>query len=305
MSLALQTQRITGNDTATFTFDAAIGAYVYAIQQLNFQFVVGAARFQRIGVALAPRGGGVGSDELTLEQTILLDGVDLLMTWMEVTVLAWLGQENPPGIFMQNQNGLDVGGVSQALATGGVAPLVAGAAIAGFDFTFSSDHPYFLGLGVSCGAVQDLFATGGPAVRAVAEGSLTGSASFSGSVDAALLALTAPQAGAAVDLVGIGSLDPTATSTVGPYLNGQTLGSAALFIQSFYAQFPIEAPTSDPRHLQIGSPASGIELNFGQPGAIRYEGTQVLTGPEAGASQNVWIKASNLQTNSLLVALAH
>jgi len=55
---------------------------------------------------------------------------------------------------MQNQNGLDVGGVSQPLATGGEAPLVAAAAIAGFDFTFSSDHPYFLGLGVSCGAVQ-------------------------------------------------------------------------------------------------------------------------------------------------------
>src|SRR3954451_6255048 len=157
MSLALQTQRVTGNDTATFTFDASIGAYVYAIQQLNFQLVVGADWFQRIGVALAQQGGGAGSNELTLEQTILLDAVDLTNTWMVVTVLAWLGGENPAGIFMQNQNGLDVGGVSQPLATGGAAPLVAAAAIAGFDFAFSSEHPYFLGLGVSCGAVQDVF----------------------------------------------------------------------------------------------------------------------------------------------------
>jgi hypothetical protein len=304
MSLALQTQRITGNDTATFTFDAAIGAYVYAIQQLNFQFDVDADRFQRIGVALAPQGGGVGSNELTLDQRILLDGALIGDSWTEVTVLAWLGAENPAGIFMQNQNGLDVGGVSQPLATGGEAPLVAAAAIAGFDFTFSSDRPYFLGLGVSCGAVQDLFAAGDPAVRAVAAGSLTGSASFSGSVDAALLALTAPQPGTAVDVVGIGSLAATATSQVGPYLDGQTLGSAALFIQSFFAQFPIEAPTSVPSQLQIGSPASGIELNFGRPGAIRYEGTQVLKGPAHGAQDPI-IEASNLQTNSLLVALAH
>ena len=302
MSLALQTQKIPGNDTATFTFDAAIGAYVYAIQQLDLWSY--GMRFQRIGVALAPQGGGVGSNELTLAQTILLDGVDLPMTSTEVTVLAWLGQENPPGIFMQNQSGIAVGGVSQALPTGGAAPLVAGAAIAGFDFTFASDDSDLLGVGVSCGAVQDVFAADGPAVRAVAQGTLLGSSSFSGSVDAALLALTTPQPGTAVDVVGIGSLNPTATSTVGPYLNGQTLGSAALFIQSFYAQFEIEQPSSNMDELQIGSPAAGIQLNYDQSGAITYEGTQQLNGTCEGNAGPYEDGAVNLQTNNLLVALA-
>jgi hypothetical protein len=302
MSLALQTQKIAGNDSATFTFDAAIGAYIYAIQQLDLW--TEGMRFQRIGVSLAPQGGGVGSNELTLAQTILLDGVDMLMTYSEVTVLAWLGQENPPGIFMQNQSGIAVGGVSQALPTGGAAPLVAGAAIAGFDFTFASDDSDLLGVGMSCGAVQDVFAAEGPAVRAVAQGTLLGSSSFSGSVDAALLALTTPQPGTAVDVVGIGSLNPTATSTVGPYLNGQTLGSAALFIQSFYAQFEIEQPSSNMDELQIGSPAGGIQLNYDQSGAITYEGTQQLNGTCEGNSGPYEDGAVNLQTNSLLVALA-
>jgi hypothetical protein len=305
MSLALQTQRITGNATATFTFGGSIGAYVYAIQQLNFQFSETGDRFQRIGVALAPEGGGVGSNELKLAQTILLDGAVLPKTWTEVTVLAWLGAENPAGIFMQNQSGIAVGGVSQPLATAGKTPVVAGAAIAGFDFTFGSDNSDLLGVGVSCGAVQDLFAAGGPAVRAVAEGSLTGSTSFSGSVDVALLALTSPQAGTAVDVVGIGSLAPTATSRVGPYLNGHTLGSAALFIQSFFAQFPIEGPAWFPIQLQIGSPAAGLQLNTGQPGAITYEGTQQLAGISGnGPGGSYGVVAANLQTNSLLVALA-
>jgi len=90
MSLALQTQKIPGNATATFTFGGSIGAYVYAIQQLNlYSFGM---RFQRIGVALAPQGAG-GLQRADAGQTILLDGVDLPMTWTEVTVLAWLGQE--------------------------------------------------------------------------------------------------------------------------------------------------------------------------------------------------------------------
>ena len=302
MSLALQTQKIPGNATATFTFGGSIGAYLYAIQQLNLYSY--GMRFQRIGVALAPQGGGVGSNELTLAQTILLDGVDLPMTWTEVTVLAWLGQENPAGIFMQNQSGIGVGDVSQPLATAGETPVVAGAAIAGFDFTFGSDDSDLLGVGVSCGAVQDVFATGGPAVRALAQGTLTGSASFTGSVDAALLALTAPQPGTAVDLVGIGSLAPTATSQVGPYLDGQTLGSAALFIQSFFAQFEIEQPETNLDQLQIGSPAEGIQLNTDEPGAITYEGTQQLAGTCEGNAGPYECGAVNLQTNSLLVALA-
>jgi len=59
MSLALQTQTITGNDTATFTFDAAIGAYVLRdpAGELPVRHRRG-PRFQRIGVALAPQGGG-------------------------------------------------------------------------------------------------------------------------------------------------------------------------------------------------------------------------------------------------------
>jgi hypothetical protein len=303
MSFALQTQTIAGNDSATFTFDASIGAYIYAIQQLNLW--TNGMMFQRIGVTLAPQGGGVGSNELTLAQTILLDGVDLPMTSTEVTVLAWLGAQNPAGIFMQNQNGIGVGDVSRPLATAGETPVVAGAAIAGFDFSFGSDDSGLLGIGVSCGAVQDVFASGGPAVRALAQGTLLGSASFSGSVDAALLALTAPQPGTAVDLVSIGTLDQTATSQVGPYLDGQTLGSAALFIQSFYAQFLIEQPSTNMDQLLMGSPAAGIQLNTDQVGAITYEGTQYLDGTCEGSGGGPYdTTAANLQTNSLLVALA-
>lgn len=302
MTLALQTQKIHGNASATFTFADTIGAYVYAIQQLNlWTFNM---EFQRIGVSLSPQGGGVGSQELTLAQRILLDGADMPMTWTEVTVLAWLGAENPQGIFMQNQNGIGVGDVSESLATAGQAPTVAAAAIAGFDFSFGADNSGLLGIGMSCGAVQDLFAAGGPAVRALAQGTLLGSSSFSGSVDAALLALTSAQPGVAVDVVSLTSLDATATSQVGPYNDGQTLGSAALFIQSFYAQFPNEEPSTNMDQLTIGSPAEGIQLNTDQPGAITYEGTQVLDGTCEGNAGPYDVGAVNLQTNSLLVALA-
>ena len=300
MSLALQTQKIAGNDSATFTFDSSIGAYVYAIQQL--QLYTFGARFQRIGVSLAPQGGGVGANELTLAQTLHLDGVDLSRTWTEVTVLAWLGAENPPGIFMQNLNGIPVGSVSPRLATGGGAPLVAGAAIAGFDFSFAGDDSDLLGIGVSCGAVQDLFAGGTPAIRAVAQGTLLGSSSFTGAVDAALLALTAPQTGVAVDLVSISSLDATSQSQVGPYLGAQPIGSAGLLLQSFYGQFPIEEPETNMELVQFGSPADSIELNSDY---LTYTGTQQLAGTCVGAGGHLLtVAATNLQTNSLLIALA-
>ncbi|MDQ5807947.1 MAG: hypothetical protein M3320_04660 [Actinomycetota bacterium] len=302
MSLAIQTQKITGNDTATFTFGGTIGAYLYGIQEL--QLMSSGPMFQRIGVALAPQGGGVGSNELTLAQTVLLDAAVLDQSWTEVSVLAWLGAENPAGIFMQNQSGIGLGGVSQALATAGATPVVAAAAMAGFDFSFASDNSGLMGIGLSCGAVQDVFATGGPAVRALAQGTLTGSSSSSGTVDAALLALTAPQPGTAVDVVGVGNPEGPVTSQVGPYLGGQSLGSAALFIQSFFGQYDLEQPSTNLDTLHLGSPAAGIQLNSDQPGAITYQSVQTLSGICEGNSGPYEDGAVNLQTNSLLVALA-
>jgi len=197
-----------------------------------------------------------------------------------------------------------VGDVSQPLATAGETPVVAGAAIAGFDFTFGSDDSDLLGVGVSCGAVQDVFATGGPRGPRPGAGTLTGSASFSGSVDAALLALTVTAAGDGRRRRRHRQPRRDRHVPGRPYLDGQTLGSAALFIQSFFAS----SRSSSRRRTWISCRSAhrrkGIQLNTDQPGAITYEGTQQLAGTSEGKRRALRVRAVNLQTNSLLVALA-
>jgi hypothetical protein len=161
-----------------------------------------------------------------------------------------------------------MGGTSPPVELNGV-PVMAVAAIAGFDYTFAKDDSIFLGIGVSCG-VANLFGTS-PSVAVVAQGTLTGQSPFTGTVDTALLVLTAEQAGVAVDVVSDATLGATNNPTIGPYLGGAPLGSAAFFLQSFFAQFSIQSGYETLlTQLQMGAPAAGVKLNYnGEVGQAR------------------------------------
>src|ERR1044071_8798760 len=97
MSFAIQTQTINGNGSGPpFTFSSNIGAYVYGIQQMNIQ-LYGTEKIQQIGISLTPQNGGIGSQQVVLNQKFLVDNVDLGKSWTQVSVLAWLGAPNQIG----------------------------------------------------------------------------------------------------------------------------------------------------------------------------------------------------------------
>lgn len=303
MSFALQSQKITGSGEATFSFGSSkVGAYVYAIQQLNL-VQNGNDYLQRIGVSLSPQDGtGVGHENLVLKQTITMDAADLETSWTVVSVLAWLGAADPAGIFLQNHNGVSMGSTSEPLDTAGAAPIVAAAALAGFDFNFSSDDSYILGIGVSCGAVPNLFtASNTNSIAALAKGTLNGEASFSGTVDTALLAFTAlPALG--FGITGVGTVDSWHKSAFGPvfpYDGSVELESAAFFISSFFAQFNYLSmvPTGGNvmTQLQLGVPPNNVTVGQPLPGDVDFFSTQQLLPAPRGAG--------NLQTNFVVVAL--
>ena len=105
----------------------------------------------------------------------------------------------------------------------------------------------------------------------------------------------------AVDVITNGTVDPTNHQTVGPYLGGAPLSAAALFIQSFFAQFPIlPNQPGELYQLQMGAPSGGIQLNCGGNGWITYEGTQQIVTLVNGFPDD---NPANLITNYVLVAL--
>ncbi|MEU4473207.1 hypothetical protein [Micromonospora sp. NPDC023888] len=304
MSIAIQTSTITGNGSATFTFPSTIGAYAYALQQFNLQTLNLGTVIQRIGIALRPRDNtGVGTTSLILDQQLLLDQVDPDQSWAEVAVIAWLGATNPPGLFLQNQNGITVDQMSSTMSSPvstGLPPQYAAAALAGFSYQFAEDDSDFLGIGAGVGAAPNPYALT-PGVSVVGSGIWTGDSAFSGTVDAALIAATGDGLG-----LGLGYLpNPVwGTNVVEqlPGLNGSPVGAAAFLIQSFFCQFcidVIEHGTPDFSQLTTGVPASAVQLNVPSDGNVSFRSVQQLCGANFNDGPNIF-SAENLAANYLV-----
>jgi hypothetical protein len=303
MPLAIQSAVITGNGSATFTFGDTIGAYVYGLQEVNLQSQ-SSGEIQRIGVMLRPQDSAVvGTDTLTIDQQLQMDDVDLTKSWTEVVVVAWIGSSNPPGLVMQNQNGVPVGQTSQALPLE-YPPLYAVAAVAGFAYSFDSDDSDFLGIGVGAGATQSVFSQM-PSVAAVAAGTWTGDSGFTGTVDMALLAVTdgAPS-GIGLAYLPVGTLNTSQGVEVPatPGLGGGAVGAAAFLLQSFYAQFDIRNdPTPDLSLLRMGVDGGSIVLNGAGQGTVNATSNQSFVGQVPGQYGPITVDPTNMIVNYTVV----
>ena len=310
MSIAIQTQKITGNNGGTFTFPSQIGQYAYALQYFNLQVLqakYGSREIQNIGVTLRPS-SDAGDDDpnsVTLNQTMHLDYVDYSQSYTYVTVVAWLGSDDPTGVVLQNQNGIAVDQMSsqtgQPLSTG-YPPLYATAAIAGFSFTFTSDDSDYLGLAVGVGATNSLY-TQTPSISAVVSGIWTGDSAFSGTVDAAVIATTSEATDLNLGLSYVANASPSSGVQVDPLpaLGGAGVASAGFLIQSFFTQFdPTLNPTPDLSQTYIGALPSGVSLNHPQTGAVQAQSTGQLQDNDY-AGTGTTCKAQNALVNYLVV----
>ncbi|MCW2933117.1 MAG: hypothetical protein JWM19_4079 [Actinomycetia bacterium] len=277
MPIAIQTQQITGDGSVTFTFPSEVGMYAYALQYFKLQVQNaqnGSKVIQNIGVTLRPS-SDINDDpnSVTLSQTMHLDQVDYSQSYTYVTVVAWLGSDNPPGVVLANQNGIPVDQMmsqtAQPLPTG-YPPSYATAAIAGFSFTFATEDSDYLGLGVGVGAASSPYSNT-PSISAVASGIWTGDSAFSGTVDAAVIATTSEATDLAFGLSCLLNASPSVGIQVDPLpaLGGAGVASAGFLIQSFFTQFdPKLNPTPDLSQTWIGVLPSGISLNDPENGAV-------------------------------------
>jgi hypothetical protein len=308
VSIAIQTQKITGDGPGTFTFPSAVGNYAYALQYFNLQVQEqwGSQVIQNIGVTLSPS-SDIDDDpnSVTLNQTMHLDYVDYSQSYTYVTVVAWLGSDDPTGVVLANQSGIAVDQMSsqtgQPLSTG-YPPLYATAAIAGFSFTFTSNDSDYLGLGVGVGATSSLY-TATPSVSAVASGIWTGDSAFSGTVDAAVIATTSEATDLNLGLYYAANVSPSQGVQIDPLpaLGGAALASAGFLIQSFFTQFdPTLNPTPDLSLTWIGALPSGVSLNDPENGAVKAQSTAQL---QCDYYNGNWTKitAQNALVNYLVV----
>ncbi|MFI6920724.1 hypothetical protein ACIBIZ_12295 [Nonomuraea spiralis] len=306
MPIAIQTQKITGSNSGTFTFTDTVGPFVYALNYLNWQTQPPNAQIQNIGVSLQ-----VGSDAeadpatVIIDQTLLMDDVDPSSSYTYVTVVAWIGSDDPPGLVMQNQHGIPVDQMSSQAAQKPLPtsypPVYAVAAISGFSYTFAEDDSDFLSLGVGVGVTYPLTSRT-PAVSAVATGIWTGDSAFSGTVDAAVIAMTPEGAGLGLGLAYLPNAAPV-TQTIGPLpaLGGASVASAAFLLQSFWPQFdPTLDPTPDISQICFGVSPTSVMLNepdVGEVTAVSEQGLQDNDYNGSGAT----VTASNALVNYLLV----
>ena len=259
MSFQIQTQQANTGTTATFTFPAPVGAYVYGVAG----FELNAGNPQQINTASITLTPTLTQDNTVLEiqvSTTLYES-ETANNWVQVTVLAWLGAENPPGIFLFNRSGLGPGASVEPMSLDGQ-PVLASGIIAGFDLSFSNGKSSVLGLGASCGCTLPPFASTTEAMP-IGEGLLMGSGNnpSSNTVDVGIVALTESQTNVAAGIYFDNNDNYGSNSCSSPNL-GLAPTQVALFLQSFYMQYQITSsvdPTPAVSYIEVG--ATNIEAN--------------------------------------------
>ncbi|MFL6276566.1 MAG: IPT/TIG domain-containing protein [Blastocatellia bacterium] len=273
MSFQIQTQQVNTGTTATFTFPAPVGAYVYGVTAFELNAGSNPQQINTASITLTPT--------LTQDNTVLEIQVSTTLyesetanNWVQVTVLAWLGAENPPGIFLFNRSGLGPGASVEPVSLDGQ-PVLASGVIAGFDLSFSSGKSSVLGLGASCGCTLPPFASTTEAMP-IGEGLLIGAGNnpSSNTVDVGIVALTESQENVAAGIYFDNNSNYGSNSCSSPNL-GLAPTQVALFLQSFYMQYQITNsvdPTPAVSYIEVG--ATNIE---GNQSGFSFTSTRELT----------------------------
>jgi|GEM_PF-4904316 len=285
MSFAIVTQRVYGNNPATFDFSAlnqgTIGALVYGIQQFYLNSGNEGGQLQNFGTSFSVASGtGVGHTKVVLDPQVST-GMNTGSCWADVAVLAWLGGTSPQGVYLDNPPPLAVGSMGSAIAPG-FSPVLSSAAMSGFNLSFASDTSDLIGIGAGAGIAST--STPG-SIAPVAFGALTGYSSFSGTVDTGVLAFNDPNT-SGVYFALTSTLTPNQSSIDCTF--PVVISNALVFLQSFYVQFdPNTNPDFDLNSLQagagdIGILNSGYEVTFTSTLSFSGEENHGSTTPEGG-----------------------
>jgi hypothetical protein len=264
MSFAQITQRITGHNSCIFdfsTYQHPIGAFVYGLQQFSLVSPSGASQPptpQTLGLSYTVTDGtGVGYPTVELVQHIASE-LDVSNTYAEVTVLAYLGDPNPPNILLGNA---EQANGPKPQVTPLYPPTVSCAALAGLSFSFTSDSNELWGIGAGAGmtCIPD-----GTSVAPVGFGAMLGGAGYSTSVDVGYIVL-------GTDLLYTVSKGFTTSSSQFDQTFDGPVSECAVLIQSFYAQFAIVYP-DDSYFDSLTVSASGLSIKGNTvSGKIEYD----------------------------------
>jgi hypothetical protein len=253
VTFALIEQRIDGNDQATFDFGRLIGAYVYGIRQFCLTSGTPGAAMQDFGISYIPADGtGVGYTQVTLQQRVSA-GMDPTNTYAYVTVLAFLGGATPQDLLLGNQQGMPLG-VSGIQLTPLYPPAVSCAVLGGFSLVAQSTTADLAGIGAAVGMTCWPGNAGGT-FSPVGTGELIGDSPASGTIDIGHIIVGREQSG-----IWLAALPLDAPSTTFAVPLGGTVAAAAVFVQSYYAQFDV-SNEGIPDFISLTAGADGIAVS--------------------------------------------
>jgi hypothetical protein len=253
VTFALIEQRIDGTGQATFDFGRPIGAYVYGIRKFCLTSGTPGASMQDFGISYTPADGtGVGYTRVTLQQNISA-GMDPANTYAYVTVLAFLGGSTPQDLLLGNQRGMPLGVSGNQLAPNNP-PATSCAVLGGFSLVAQSTTADLDGIGAAVG-MTCWPGDSGPTFSPVGTGELLGNSAVSGTIDIGHVIAGRAQPG--IWLAAISLDSPGETFTV-PF--GGTIAGAAVFLQSYYAQFDVSNPPI-PDFISLTVGADGVAVS--------------------------------------------
>jgi hypothetical protein len=264
----IQSQQLTNdNPNATFTFPAPVGAYVYGISGFRMtlepppSIFSGGFSLNTVSINLKPT---FSSDNLVLNltATFSMTGSDIPFTGtVQITVLAWVGSENPPGIFLVNQMGIGSGDSPAPVALNG-SPVVAVGILSGFNFSLNDPSGQIVGLGAASGCTLSPYYAEGIAAVPTGEGILipdnsdnSDSSPSSNTVDTGLVILTQAQENCATGMYFDNNSQAGSYSSM-VTTQGLTPTQVAVFLQSFYLQFQIvsnSSSTPEVSDIEVGA----------------------------------------------------
>lgn len=307
MSFQIQTQQISAGDSYAFTFPSTVGMYLYGIS--GFYLSAGTNTTSKLSTAKISLSANQSSDykSITVEVTIPVIDDSSATNWVQVTVLAWLGNNNPPGIYLVNSTGIAPGAAVSSTALDNP-PIIGAGILAGFDLSFNSGSSEVLATGAAVGCTISPFSTT-PQAMPVGEGLLIGTKgdTSSNTVDAGLIILTQAQENVATGMYFDGAqnynTDSTDYGTNNYSVNlASTPTQVAVFLQSFYLQFQITSslnPTPEITYITAG--ASGITL---ADNSFSFTSTRMMYDSYyANDDDPIAVAAKSLAATYLYVAL--